>query len=143
MIHPTCVVHGDARIDESAELGPFCTIGAGVEIAAGSVLGPNVVVKGPTRIGPGNRIFQFCSIGDDPQDKKYRGESDSRLEIGSGNVIREYCSINRGTAAGGGLTRIGNDNWIMAYVHLAHDCQVGTATVLANNATCRWRTMQF
>jgi UDP-N-acetylglucosamine acyltransferase len=135
LIHPTCVVHADARIDEKAELGPFCTIGAGVEIGAGSVLGPNVVVKGPTRIGPGNRIFQFCSIGDDPQDKKYRGESDSRLEIGIGNVIREYCSINRGTAAGGGVTRIGNDNWIMAYVHVAHDCHVANATVLANNAT--------
>ena len=135
MIHPTCVVHADARIDEGAELGPFCTIGARVEIAAGSVLGPHVVVNGPTRIGPGNRIFQFCSIGDDPQDKKYRGESDSCLEIGTGNVIREYCSINRGTTAGGGFTRIGNDNWIMAYVHVAHDCRVGNDTVLANNAT--------
>ena len=135
MIHPTCIVHPDARIDDGAELGPFCTIGAQVEIAAGSVLGPYVVVKGPASIGPSNRIFQFCSIGDDPQDKKYQGEDDSRLEIGSGNVIREYCSINRGTAAGGGLTRIGNDNWIMAYVHVAHDCRVGNATVLANNAT--------
>lgn len=135
MIHPTCIVHPDARIDDGADLGPFCIIGPQVEIAAGTVLRSHVVVGGPARIGPNNRIFQFCSIGDDPQDKKYHGDSDSRLEIGTGNVIREFCSINRGTAAGGGLTRIGNDNWIMAYVHVAHDCRVGDATVLANNAT--------
>ncbi len=135
MIHPTCIVHPDARIDDGADLGPFCVIGDRVEIAAGTTLKSHVVVHGPTRIGPNNRIFQFCSIGDDPQDKKYHGAGDSRLEIGSGNLIREYCSINRGTADGGSVTRIGNDNWIMAYVHVAHDCSVGNATVLANNAT--------
>ncbi|MBI1732865.1 MAG: acyl-ACP--UDP-N-acetylglucosamine O-acyltransferase [Gammaproteobacteria bacterium] len=135
MIHPTCIVHPDARIDDEARLGPFCVIGPQVEIGAGTELRSQVTVTGPTRIAGGNRIFQFCSIGDDPQDKKYQGESESRLEIGSGNVIREYCSINRGTIGGGGVTRIGNDNWIMAYVHVAHDCQVGNSTVLANNAT--------
>jgi UDP-N-acetylglucosamine acyltransferase len=135
LIHPTCIVHPDARIDDGASLGPYCIVGAGVEIAAGTELLGHVVVRGPTRIGPGNRIFQFCSIGDDPQDRKFQGEPESRLEIGSGNVIREYCSINRGTRAGGGVTRIGDDNWIMAYVHVAHDCEIGNGTVLANNAT--------
>lgn len=135
MIHPTCIVHPDARVDAGASIGPFCIIGAGVEIGRGTELRSHVVVNGPTRIGTDNRIYQFCSIGDDPQDKKFRGEADSRLEIGSGNVIREYCSINRGTGAGGGVTRLGNDNWVMAYVHIAHDCDVGNGTVLANNAT--------
>jgi UDP-N-acetylglucosamine acyltransferase len=110
-------------------------IGPGVVIDAGTELRSHVTVHGPTRIQGGNRIFQFCSIGDDPQDKKYEGGGESRLEIGTGNVVREYCSINRGTPGGGGVTRIGNDNWIMAYVHIAHDCQVGNNTVLANNAT--------
>ncbi len=135
MIHSTCIVHPDARIDAGASIGPYCIIGPGVEIAAGTTLSSHVVVNGPTHIGPDNRISQFCSIGDDPQDKKFHGEGESRLEIGSGNVVREYCSINRGTGAGGGTTRIGNDNWIMAYVHVAHDCQVGNGTVMANNAT--------
>jgi UDP-N-acetylglucosamine acyltransferase len=135
LIHPTCIVHPDARIDAGASIGPYCTIGAGVEIGRGTELRSHVVVNGPTRIGADNRIYQFCSIGDDPQDKKFHGETDSRLEIGSGNVIREYCSINRGTGAGGGVTRLGNDNWVMAYVHIAHDCDVGNGTVLANNAT--------
>lgn len=135
MIHATCIVHPDARIDAGASIGPYCIIGAGVEIATGTVLNGHVTVSGPTRIGPDNRIFQFCSIGDDPQDKKFHGESDSRLEIGSGNVMREYCSINRGTGEGGGVTRIGDNNWIMAYVHVAHDCRIGNGVVLANNAT--------
>jgi UDP-N-acetylglucosamine acyltransferase len=135
LIHPTCIVHPDARIDDGARLGAYCVVGAGVEIGAGTELRSHVVVHGPTRILGGNRIFEFCTIGADPQDKKYHGEPESRLEIGAGNVIREYCSINRGTAGGGGVTRIGNDNWIMAYVHVAHDCQVGNGTVLANNAT--------
>lgn len=135
MIHPTCIVHPDARVDAGASIGPFCIIGAGVEIGRGTELRSHVVVNGPTCIGTDNRIYQFCSIGDDPQDKKFHGEADSRLEIGSGNVIREYCSINRGTGAGGGVTRLGNDNWVMAYVHIAHDCVVGNGTVLANNAT--------
>lgn len=135
MIHPTCIVDPEARIDDGASLGPYCIVGAGVEIGPGTELLGHVVVRGPTRIGANNRIFQFCSLGDDPQDKKFRGEPESRLEIGSGNVIREYCSINRGTGAGGGVTRIGNRNWIMAYVHVAHDCEIGDDTVLANNAT--------
>jgi UDP-N-acetylglucosamine acyltransferase len=135
LIHSTCVVHPDARIDDGARLGPYCVIGPGVVIGAGTELRSHVTVHGPTRIQGGNRIFQFCSIGDDPQDKKYEGGGESRLEIGTGNVVREYCSINRGTPGGGGVTRIGNDNWIMAYVHIAHDCQVGNNTVLANNAT--------
>jgi UDP-N-acetylglucosamine acyltransferase len=93
-----------------------------------------VVIKGPTRIGRDNRIFQFASVGDDPQDKKYAGEP-TRLEIGDGNVIRESCTINRGTEQGGGVTRVGDDNWIMAYCHIAHDCQVGDHTIFANNAS--------
>jgi UDP-N-acetylglucosamine acyltransferase len=105
-----------------------------VEIAAGTWIGPHVVVQGPTRIGPGNKIFQFASIGDMPQDKKYRGEQ-TLLEIGARNVIREFCTINRGTLQGGGVTRIGDDNWIMAYVHIAHDCIVGSHTIFANGAS--------
>lgn len=135
MIHPTAVVHPDARIGDGVSVGPYSVIGPGVEIGAGSSIGPHVVIKGPSRIGRGNRIFQFSSIGDDPQDKKFSGEGDSTLEIGEDNVIREYCTINRGTAEGGGLTRVGDGNWIMAYVHIAHDCRVGNETIFANNAT--------
>ena len=134
MIDSTAVIHPEARIDQDVIIGPYSIIGKDVEIGSGSWLGPHVVIKGPTRIGKNNKIFQFCSIGDDPQDKKYHGEK-SLLEIGSGNVIREFCSINRGTADGGGKTVIGDDNWIMAYVHVAHDCIVGSHTVFANNST--------
>lgn len=116
-------------------IGPYSVIGPGVKIDAGTDIASHVVIKGPCQIGRDNRIFQFCSIGDDPQDKKFRGEHDSTLEIGDGNVIREYCSINRGTSGGGGTTRIGNHNWIMGYVHVAHDCHVGNHTIFANNAT--------
>ena len=98
------------------------------------MIGPHVVIKGPTTIGDGNRIFQFASIGDDPQDKKYAGE-DTHLEIGSRNTIREYCSINRGTAQDAGTTRVGDDNWLMAYTHIAHDCQIGNQVIMSNNAT--------
>lgn len=135
MIDPTALVHPDAKIGPGVEIGPYSIICAGVEIGDDTQVGPHVVLKGPTRIGRKNRIFQFCSLGDDPQDKKFQGESESFLEIGDGNTIREYCTINRGTQGGGGITRIGNDNWIMAYVHIAHDCSVGNDNVFANNAT--------
>ena len=135
MIDATAHVHADAKVGDHVRVGACTVIGADVEIADDTWIGPHVVIKGPTRIGKGNKIFQFCSIGDDPQDKKYQGEADSRLEIGAHNVIREYCSINRGTGGGGGLTRLGSCNWLMAYVHIAHDCRIGDHTVFANNAT--------
>jgi len=134
VIDPRAVVDSDARLAADVTVGPFSVIGPEVEIDAGSWIGPHVVIKGPTRIGRDNRIFQFASVGDDPQDKKYRGER-TFLEIGDGNVIREYCTINRGTVQDAGITRIGDDNWIMAYVHIAHDCVVGSHTVFANNAS--------
>ena len=134
MIDPRAVVDPGARLAPDVTVGPFSVIGPGVEIGAGSWIGPHVVIKGPTRIGRDNRIFQFASVGDDPQDKKYAGER-TFLEIGDRNVIREYCTINRGTVQDAGITRIGDDNWIMAYVHIAHDCVVGSRTVFANNAS--------
>lgn len=134
MIHPTAIVSEGARLDENVEVGAYSLIGDGVEIGAGSVIGSHVVLKGPTRIGRNNQIFQFCSIGEVPQDKKFHGE-ESILEIGDHNTIREYCSINRGTEDGGGATRIGSHNWIMAYVHIAHDCQLGDQNTLANGAS--------
>ena len=133
-IHPTAIVHPGARLAEGVQVGPYSVIGEHVEIAEGTTIGPHVVVEGHTRIGSNNRIFQFCSIGSEPQDKKYAGEP-TRLEIGNGNTIREFCSFSTGTAQDGGLTRVGNDNWIMAYVHIAHDCMVGSNTIFANNAT--------
>ena len=135
MIDPTAKVHPGAEIGNGVSIGAYAVIGDRVRIADNCVIGPHVVVKGPARIGEATRISQFSSIGDDPQDKKFQGEAESLLEIGSNNVIREYCSINRGTAQGGGVTRVGNGNWIMAYVHIAHDCRVGDNTVFANNAT--------
>lgn len=117
------------------EIGPWTWIGAGVEIGERTRIGSHVVIKGPTSIGCDNRIYPYCSLGDDPQDKKFTGSGESSLEIGDGNTIREYCSINRGTPLGGGVTRLGDDNWIMAYCHIAHDCKVGSHTVFANNAT--------
>lgn len=134
MIHATAIVDEEARIGSGVSIGPYSVIGSGVEIGDDTWIGPHVVINGPTRIGRRNRIFQFNSIGDVPQDKKFEGESSS-LEIGDGNTIREYCTLNRGTRHGGGITRVGNDNWIMAYVHIAHDCQVGSGVVMANNAT--------
>jgi len=134
LIDPRAVVDPQARLDEGVEVGPFCIIGPGVEIGAGSVIGPHVVIRGPTRMGRDNRVYQFASIGDDPQDKKYAGEP-TRLEIGDGNVFREFCTINRGTAQDQGLTRIGSHNWIMAYVHIAHDCNIGDHTIFANGAS--------
>lgn len=134
MIHSQAVIDPSARIADDVEIGPFCVIGADVEIDSGTRIGPHVVIRGPTRIGKDNRIFQFASLGEVPQDKKFHGES-SRLEIGDRNRIREYCSFNRGTADGGGITRIGSDNWFMAYCHIAHDCIVGDDTVFANAAS--------
>ncbi len=134
VIDPRAVVDPAARLAPDVSVGPFSVIGPDVEIGAGTSVGPHVVIKGPTRIGCDNRIFQFASVGDDPQDKKYRGEP-TWLEIGDRNTIREYVTINRGTVQDQGLTRIGNDNWIMAYVHIAHDCIVGNHTVFANNAS--------
>ncbi len=135
MIDPTAQVHPGAEIGAGVEIGAYSAIGEQVHIEEDCVIGPHVVIKGPTRIGKSTRIWQFSSIGDDPQDKKYLGEGESFLEIGANNVIREFCSINRGTAEGGGVTRIGNNNWLMAYVHIAHDCRVGNNTIFANNAT--------
>jgi UDP-N-acetylglucosamine acyltransferase len=133
-IHPSALVDPDARIEAGVSIGPFSVIGAQVEIGAGSVIGPHVVIDGPTRIGRDNRIFQFASVGAAPQDKKYAGEP-TVLEIGDGNTIREFVSIHRGTVQDGGATRIGDHNWIMAYVHIAHDCRVGNHTILANAAS--------
>jgi len=135
MIDSTAIIHPDAHLESDVCIGPYSIIGASVSIDSGTVIGSHVVINGPTTIGPNNKIFHFCSIGEDPQDKKYQGENNSILEIGAGNTIREYVSINRGTGDGGGKTVIGNDNWIMAYVHIAHDCVVGNNTVFANNAT--------
>ena len=134
MIHPSAIVHPDARLGDNVSVGAYSIIGAHVEIGADTWVGPHVAIEGHTRIGRGNRIFQFCSLGAEPQDKKYSGEA-TRLEIGERNTIREFCTFNRGTAQDGGVTRLGNDNWIMAYVHLAHDCQVGNHTIFANHAT--------
>jgi UDP-N-acetylglucosamine acyltransferase len=135
LIASEAIVHPDARVSDSATIGAFSVIGANVEIGEGSCIASHAVIKGHTKIGKNNKVFQFCSIGDDPQDKKYEGESQSILEIGDNNVIREYCSINRGTAHGGGLTRLGDNNWIMAYVHIAHDCLIGSHCTFANNTT--------
>lgn len=126
-------MHPAAKIGRGVVIGPYSIVGEHVEIGAGTVIGPHVVLSGHTRIGADNRIFQFCSIGEQPQDKKYAGEP-TRLEIGDRNTIREFCTFNCGTAQDVGVTRLGNDNWIMAYVHLAHDCQVGNQTIFANNA---------
>lgn len=135
MIDDRAVIDPDAVIGTNVEIGPYSVIGSDVVIGDDSWIGPHVVIKGPTKIGRSNRIYQFSSIGEDPQDKKYTGNEPSSLEIGDGNLIREYCSINRGSEGGGGKTVIGNDNWIMAYVHIAHDCIVGNSTIFANNVT--------
>lgn len=133
MIHATAIVHPGARIAEDVSIGAYSIIGENVEIGAGTTVGPHVVINGHTRIGRDNRIFQFASLGEVPQDKKYAGEP-TRLEIGDRNTIREFCTFNLGTAQDVGVTRIGDDNWFMAYVHIAHDCQVGNKTIFANNS---------
>jgi UDP-N-acetylglucosamine acyltransferase len=132
-IHPSALVDARAELDASVEVGPYSIIGPNVRIGADTVIGPHVVVDGHTAIGRGNRIFQFASIGAAPQDKKYAGEP-TRLEIGDGNTIREFVTLNRGTAQDRGVTTIGSDNWIMAYVHVAHDCVVGDHTIFANSS---------
>jgi UDP-N-acetylglucosamine acyltransferase len=131
VIHSTALVHSGARLAEDVQVGPFCVIGEHVEIGAGGVLGAHVVVSGHTRLGRNNRIYPFACLGEGPQDKKYRGEP-TRLEIGDNNTIRECCTLNLGTAQDIGVTRVGDDNWIMAYAHVAHDCQVGSNIVIAN-----------
>ncbi|MBB5214136.1 acyl-ACP--UDP-N-acetylglucosamine O-acyltransferase [Parapusillimonas granuli] len=130
-IHPTAIVAPGARIAGDASIGPYSIIGENVVIGPGTTVGPHCVIDGHTTIGANNNFYRFCSIGGVPQDKKYRGEP-TRLEIGDGNTIREYVTINTGTAQDVGVTRLGDDNWIMAYVHIAHDCQIGSHTVIAN-----------
>ncbi len=131
MIHPSAIVHPGARLGPGVEVGPFALIGEHVEIGEGTRIGAHAVIAGHTRIGRGNHIFHHVSLGEAPQDKKYAGEA-TRLEIGDNNVIREFCTFNVGTAQDLGYTRLGNGNWVMSYVHLAHDTVVGNNTVLAN-----------
>jgi UDP-N-acetylglucosamine acyltransferase len=134
LIDPRAVIDPTAELDSSVTVGAYSIIGANVQIDAGTCIAPHVMIKGHTRIGKENKIYQFSSLGEDPQDKKYAGEV-TYLEIGDRNEIREYCTMNRGTVQGGGITRIGNDNWIMAYTHFAHDCIVGNHTIFANGAS--------
>lgn len=133
-IHPSAAVDPAARIGHGVTIGAFTVIGAGVEIGDGSAIGPHCSILGPTRIGRNNRIHGHVAIGGDPQDKKYAGER-TELVIGDGNVIREFTTISRGTGGGGGITRIGDDNWLLAYTHVAHDCTVGSHCVFSNNST--------
>jgi UDP-N-acetylglucosamine acyltransferase len=134
MIHDTAIIDASAQIAADVEIGAYSVIGADVEIASGTVVGPHVVVMGPSKIGHDNRIFQFSSIGEAPQDKKYQGER-TWLELGDRNVIREFVTLNRGTDEGNGKTIIGSDNLFMAYSHVAHDCLVGNHIVFANAAS--------
>jgi UDP-N-acetylglucosamine acyltransferase len=130
-VHPTAIVDAKAELDASVSVGPYAVIGPQVRIGAGSSIGAHCTIDGHTTIGSDNRIFQFASIGAPPQDKKYSGEP-TRLEIGNGNTIREFVTVNTGTVQDAGVTRLGDDNWIMAYVHIAHDCQLGSHLILAN-----------
>lgn len=130
-IDPRAVIAPDARIAADVQIGPYAVIGAEVSIGSGCRIGPHVVIEGPTRIGSDNRIFQFASIGGDPQDKKYAGER-TALHIGDRNIFREYVTVNRGTVTGAGVTRIGNDNLLLAYSHVAHDCVLGDHIVMSN-----------
>jgi UDP-N-acetylglucosamine acyltransferase len=134
VIHPTAIVDPRAKLAPGVTVGPYTVIDGDVEIGEGTTIGAHNVITGHTRIGRDNRIFHFCSIGEANQDKKYKGEP-TRLEVGDRNTIREYVTLNRGTAQDVGVTRVGDDNWIMAYCHVAHDCQVGSHTVFANHAT--------
>ncbi|MCK9285076.1 MAG: acyl-ACP--UDP-N-acetylglucosamine O-acyltransferase [Rhodocyclaceae bacterium] len=133
MIHPTALIHPRAELGAGVSVGAYSIVGEHVKIGDNTRVGPHVVIEGHTQIGCDNRIFQFTVLGGDPQDKKYKGEP-TRLEIGDRNTIREFCTFHTGTVQDVGVTRLGNDNWIMAYVHLAHDCQVGNNTIFANNA---------
>jgi len=133
-IHATAIVDPSAKIAEGVTIGAYSVIGTDVEIGANTWIGPHVVINGPTTIGSDNRIFQFASVGEIPQDLKYHGEP-TRLEIGDRNTIREFTTINRGTVSGGGLTKVGNDNLLMAYIHIAHDCHIGNNVIFSNNAS--------
>ena len=134
MIHPQAIVDPGAKIGKNVHIGAFSIIGSGVEIGDNTWIGPHVVINGPASIGKDNKIYQFCSLGEAPQHLGYKGEP-TRLEIGERNIIREYCTLNRGTAGGGGVTRVGDDNFIMAYCHVAHDCHVGNRTIFANGTS--------
>jgi UDP-N-acetylglucosamine acyltransferase len=134
VIHPQAIVDSKARLGANVHVGAFSVIGADVEIDDGTWIGPHVVINGPTRIGRDNKIYQFASLGEAPQHLGYKDEP-TRLEIGERNIIREYCTLNRATVAGGNVTSLGNDNFIMAYCHIAHDCHVGNKTIFANNSS--------
>ena len=134
MIHATAIVHPRAHLGANVKIGPYAVIGEHVELGDGTQVGAHAVITGHTCIGQDNQIFQFVSLGEIPQDKKYAGEP-TRLEIGDRNTIREFCTFNLGTVQDVGVTRIGDDNWVMAYVHIAHDCQVGNHSIFANNAS--------
>ena len=134
LIHPSAIIDPAAELAATVTVGPYAVIGAGVQIGDGSTIGAHCVIEGPTTIGRDNRIFSHAALGGAPQDMKYRGEP-TALHIGDRNTIREFCTFNRGTAQDVGITRVGSDNWVMAYVHVAHDVQLGDHTILANNAT--------
>ncbi len=134
MIHPTAIINSKANLDSSVKVGPYSIIDGDVSIGAGSVIGNHVTITGNTTIGKNNNIYHYSSIGESPQDKKYNQEK-TFLEIGDNNTIREFCTFNRGTVQDQSLTKIGNDNWIMAYVHIAHDCEIKNHTILANNTS--------
>ena len=131
MINEHAIIHPSAKLAKGVTVGPGTIIGADVEIGEGTWVGPHVVIQGPTVIGKNNKIFQFASVGDEPQDITYQGEP-TRLEIGDNNIIREFCMISRGTVKGGGLTRLGNNNFFMAYTHIGHDCMVGNHVIMVN-----------
>ncbi|MCW9012820.1 MAG: acyl-ACP--UDP-N-acetylglucosamine O-acyltransferase [Gammaproteobacteria bacterium] len=135
MIHQTAIIDPSANIAGDVEIGPYSIVGADVEIGEGTWIGPHVVIKGPGKIGKNNKIFQFASIGEDPQDLKFSPKETTWLEIGDNNTIREFVTFHRGTEDGGSITRIGSDNLFMAYVHVAHDCQIGNHVILANSAS--------
>lgn len=134
MLDARAIIDPAARLGSNVSVGPFSIIESDVELGDGTQVGPHVVIRSGTRMGRNNRVFQFASIGEDPQDKKYAGEP-TRLEIGDGNTFREFCTLNRGTAQDAGVTRLGNGNWLMAYTHVAHDCVIGNEVILANAAT--------
>jgi UDP-N-acetylglucosamine acyltransferase len=134
VIHPSAIIASSASIADDVDVGAYAVIGDNVVIGSGTRVDSHVVINGPTTIGKDNHIYQFASIGDDPQDKKYADEP-TRLTIGDRNTIREFCTVSRGTIQDEGLTSMGDDNWIMAYVHIAHDCRIGSNTIMANNAT--------
>lgn len=135
MIHPTAIIDESAKIGKDVSIGPYSIIGANVEIGDGTWIGPHVVIQGPSIIGKNNKIFQFNSIGEVPQDKKFIDGDEVWFKMGDNNVIREFCTFNRGTIQDGGVTQIGDNNWIMAYVHLAHDCILGNNNIFANGVS--------